>query len=139
MAKPKNKSRIKSKTRRRQRKDDNDPKNMNTKALYLMSLDYVNMNNSNICKPDPIPYSFYDTSFYDVYSSDPPNVNKFLHCNTKPDYSKCFLSYDALNSNIAVCKDKIKKPTVEMDVSINSNIVRGYLNNIKKRDYFYKL
>ena len=141
MTKPKNKLRIKSKTRRRQRKDSNNPINMNTKELYLRALDYENMNNDNICKAEPVPYSFNDThnkSFYDLYSSAPPNVNNFLHCNTETDY-KFFSSYGISDSITVLSEDEIKEPTTEMDVSINSNIIRGYLNNIKKRDYFYKL
>ena len=39
MTKPKPKPKTKSKTNRRHRKDRNDPKNMNTKSLYLMALE----------------------------------------------------------------------------------------------------
>lgn len=140
MTKPKNKPR--TKTKRRRRKDKNDPKNMNTNALYLMAQDYENTNTNNGCNPDPIPYTFYDinnASLYDIYSCTSPKPTGFVCSNSDRSHDEIFSSYNAADLNTAVCEKPKKARDPKMTTCIDSNIVSGYLNNIKKRNYFYKL
>ena len=134
----------KTKTNRRQRKDRHDPKNMNTKALYLMALDYKNINENNAFIDEPVPYSFSNIVMpSSCRSANSRNLSDLLYSNLEIgseklfcayDSAKCYTQLDTIQYNTL---SNISKPVI--NVCIDSNVIQDYLTNIKRRDFFYKL
>jgi len=142
MTKPKPKPKTKSKTNRRHRKDRNDPKNMNTKSLYLMALEHESDTFTN----EPLPYSFSDiaTSGSSI-TPDVCNANDLLYSNLEKDSCHIFNTTDSsqlYQSSDAVASQYEKLPNIptpSINNPIDANIIKDYLTNITKREFFYKL
>ena len=144
----------KPKKKRKLSKDKNDPKNMNTKSLYLMALDYNNINSNDPFMSEPEPFSF--SNIPDDISTDVPNkpcitLNKIcsrnetdlLYSNLEKDGNNIFSTHDPskfyTELNNVYCRKSLNRHGASVNKSIDMNIVAGYLNDIKKHNFFYQL
>ena len=152
MTKPKIKPMTKSKTYCRS--DRHDPKNMNTKQLYLMALDYKDIDENCSFISEPKPFTFSDipktnslinTNCNNDYKPHDNNITNLLYSNLGISEENTFSLYDSTKFYEELTTIYCKKlPIYEIQKSsinkcINKNIIKDYLVNIKKKDSFYSL
>ena len=142
MTKPKTTPKTKSKNKYHCRKDRNDPKNMNTKSLYLMALDYK----SNTFSSEPLPYSFSNNTTSDyIVTPNACNTNDLVFSNLQKKSEYIFNAdnsatfYKCINAPNTKSEETVKFDVLSINNPIDANIIKDYLTNITKREYFYKL